>query len=187
MKLGGYSLKKLEGMFEGLLWNSRLVVIAAVVASLLTSIGVFYVATVDAYYMLSHLAEYASPALGVEARSDLRASLITHVVEIVDGYLLATVLLIFSLGLYELFISKIEAAEGGEISSKVLVINSLDDLKARLSKVILMILIVKFFEHAISMNFDNPMQLLYLAGGIALIGLALYLSHASEAGHGKTT
>ena len=56
MKLGGYSLKKLEGMFEGLLWNSCLVVIAAVVASLLTSIGVFYVATVEACYMLSHLA-----------------------------------------------------------------------------------------------------------------------------------
>ena len=38
-----------------------------------------------------------------------------------------------------------------------------------------------------SMNFNNPMQLLYLAGGIALIGLALYLSHAGEVGHGKTT
>jgi len=180
-------VKKLELMFERMLWNSRLVVIAAVIASLLTGIGVFYVATVDAYYMLSHLAEYASPALDATARSDLRASLITHVVEIVDGYLLATVMLIFSLGLYELFISKIDEAEGGELASKVLVINSLDDLKARLSKVILMILIVKFFEHAISMSFDNPMQLLYLAGGIALIGLALYLSHASEAGHGKTT
>ena len=178
-------MKRAEGIFESLLWNSRLVVIAAVIASLVTCIGVFYVATVDAYYFISHLVEYASPALDVEARSVLRASLITHVVEIVDGYLLATVLLIFSLGLYELFISKIDAAEGGEISSKVLVINSLDDLKASLSKVILMILIVKFFEHATGMTFNNPMQLLYLAGGIALIGLAMYLSHAGEAGHSK--
>jgi hypothetical protein len=37
------------------------------------------------------------------------------------------------------------------------------------------------------MTFDNPMQLLYLAAGIALIGLALYLSHVGEAGHRKTT
>jgi uncharacterized membrane protein YqhA len=59
-------------------------------------------------------------------------------------------------------------------------INSLDDLKARLAKVILMILIVKFFEHAISLSFDTPVSLLYLAGGIALLGLALYLSHAAE-------
>ena len=116
------------------------------------------------------------------ARSTLRSTTITHVVEIIDGYLLAAVLLIFSLGLYELFISKIDQAEGSETSSNVLLINNLDDLKGRLAKVILMILIVKFFENAISMHFASAMDLLALAGGIALIGLALYLSHAGEHG-----
>lgn len=173
-------MKVIEKLFEELLWDSRFVVIFAVIASLLTSLAVFYMATVDAYYMLSHLLEYASPALDTAARSALRSSTITHVVEIVDGYLLATVLLIFALGLYELFISKIDMAEGTETSSNVLLINSLDDLKGRLAKVILMILIVKFFEHAIGLNFASAMELLYLAGGIALIGLALYLSHAAE-------
>jgi uncharacterized membrane protein YqhA len=61
-----------------------------------------------------------------------------------------------------------------------LVISSLDDLKNRLAKVILMILIVKFFEHAIGLTYKHALELLYLAGGIALIGLALYLTHASE-------
>lgn len=173
-------MKVIEKLFEELLWDSRFVVIFAVIASLLTSLAVFYMATVDAYYMLSHLLEYASPSLDTAARSALRSSTITHVVEIVDGYLLATVLLIFALGLYELFISKIDMAEGTETSSNVLLINSLDDLKGRLAKVILMILIVKFFEHAIGLNFASAMELLYLAGGIALIGLALYLSHAAE-------
>jgi len=173
-------MKQLEKLFEGILWDSRFAVIFAVIASLLTAMAVFYMATVDAYYMLSHLLEYASPSLDVAARSALRSETITHVVEIVDGYLLATVLLIFALGLYELFISKIDLAEGSETSSNVLLINSLDDLKARLAKVILMILIVKFFEHAIGLSFETPMDLLYLSGGIALIGLALYLSHAAE-------
>lgn len=173
-------MKKVERIFETLLWDSRFVVIFAVIASLLSALAMFFMATIDAWYMLSHLADYISPALDTEARYALRSATITHVVEIVDGYLLATVLLIFSLGLYELFISKIDMAEGSETSSNVLLINSLDDLKGRLAKVILMILIVKFFEHAISMNFDSPVSLLYLAGGIALLGLALYLSHASE-------
>lgn len=173
----------IESIFEKSLWHSRFIVIAAVIASLFTSFAMFYIATVDAFYMLSHLLEYASPALSVEARSTLRSETVTHVVEIVDGYLLATVLLIFALGLYELFISKIEAA-GGEVSGNVLVIHSLDDLKNRLAKVILMILIVKFFEHAIGMHYDSPMSLLFLAGGIALIGLALYLTHASEGAKG---
>ncbi|MDH5544855.1 MAG: YqhA family protein [Gammaproteobacteria bacterium] len=169
-------------MFEKALWRSRFVVLAAVVASLLTSFAMFYIATVDAFYMMAHLLEYASPDLTLEQRNHLRSSTVTHVVEIVDGYLLATVLLIFALGLYELFISKIDSAEEEDekVSGNVLVIESLDDLKNRLAKVILMILVVKFFEHAIGMNYDSPISLLYLAGGIALIGLALYLTHASE-------
>ena len=167
-------------MFEKVLWESRFVVLTAVIASLLSSFAMFFMATVDAVYMLLHLLEYASPDLAVDVRNQLRSETVTHVVEIVDGYLLATVLLIFALGLYELFISKIDSAEGETVSGNVLVIHSLDDLKSRLAKVILMILVVKFFEHVSVMHYDTPLSLLYLAGGIALVGLALYLTHASE-------
>ena len=93
----------------------------------------------------------------------MRATTIAHVVGILDGYLLATVLLIFALGLYELFVSKIDEAERSEMGSRVLFIKSLDDLKARLGKVVLMILIVKFFEHALGMHFDRPLDMLYFA------------------------
>ncbi len=61
-------------------------------------------------------------------------------------------------------------------------IESLDDLKNRLAKVILMILIVTFFEQVLKMKFETPQSLIYLSGGIALIGLALYLTHQRE-GH----
>jgi len=178
-------MKALERIFESILWDSRLIVIVAVITSLITSLAMFYIATADAYFMVSHLGEYVSSDLTQEARTALRSTTVTHVVEIVDGYLLATILLIFSLGLYELFIGKIEKAEQSATSSSVLLIESLDDLKSRLAKVILMILIVKFFEHAIAMKFVVAIDLLYLAGGIALIGLALYLSHAADAKHGS--
>ncbi|PHS70342.1 MAG: hypothetical protein COB23_04300 [Methylophaga sp.] len=169
----------IEKLFESMLWNSRFVVVVAVLASLFTAFAMFYMATVDAYYLISHLGEYLSPDLTGEARKDFRAGTVTHVVEVIDGYLLATVLLMFALGLYELFVSKIEQAESSETPS-VLAIHSLDDLKTRLGRVILMILIVNFFEHAINMEFHSPLDLLALAGGIALIGLTLYLSHAEE-------
>jgi len=171
-------MKKIERAFEGFLWNSRFVVLSGVIASLAAAFAMFFMATVDAFYMISHLVDYASPALSADARAELRGDTVTHVVEIVDGYLLATVLLIFALGLYELFISNIDQAEGEETSSSVLMITSLDDLKSRLAKVILMILIVKFFEYAVDIKFETPLDLLYLAGGIALIGVAIYLSHA---------
>jgi uncharacterized membrane protein YqhA len=174
---------RLESAFEGFLWRSRFVVLFAVIASLFTSLTMFYIATVDAYYMATHLIGYASPDMDTPTRAAMRAETITHVVEIIDGYLLAAVLLIFALGLYELFISRIDVISNEDehgTASNVLIINSLDDLKARLAKVILMILIVRFFENAISMKFADPLDLLYLAAGIALIGLALYLSHEGE-------
>lgn len=172
-------MKSIERIFESFLWNSRFIVLLAVIACLAAAFGIFYMATIDAWTMLMHLSHYVS--LDESARLDARASAITHVVEIIDGYLLATVLLIFSLGLYELFISKIEQAENSENASKVLLINSLDDLKSRLAKVILMILIVRFFELALEVHsFKTGLDMVYFSGSVALIGLALYLSHASE-------
>lgn len=171
-----------EKLFEGSLWNSRFVIIAAVVGSLLAGFAIFYMATVDVVFLFQHALHYADAELTDEARKLLHDKTVSHIVEVVDGYLLATVMLIFSLGLYELFISDIDQAHGSKASSKILVINSLDDLKSRLAKVILMILIVTLFEEAINMQLNTPLDLVYLGASIALIALALYFSHAAEAG-----
>ncbi|TQV65489.1 MAG: YqhA family protein [Halothiobacillaceae bacterium] len=173
-------MKMIEQFFEKLLWDLRLVVIVAVIVSAILSLAMFYVAAVDAYNTVAHLLHYADPALDTAQKVALRNQTVTHVVEVLDGFLLATILLIFALGLYELFISKIDAAHGAEGASNVLIINNLDDLKNRLAKVILLILVVKFFEYGINMSFKTPMDLLTFAGGIALIGLSLFLSHKAE-------
>lgn len=175
-------MKFLEWLFEGSLWNSRFVILTAVVGSLFAGFAIFYMATVDVVYLVIHTLHYADPDMAVEARKALHDSTVTHIVEVVDGYLLATVMMIFSLGLYELFISDIDQAHGSKASSKILVISSLDDLKSRLAKVIIMILIVTLFEQALNMKLTAPIDLLYLGGSIALIALALYLTHSAEHG-----
>ncbi len=175
-------MKYVENLFEGSLWSSRFVILLAVLGSLFAGFAVFYVATVDVFGLVQHAMHYASSDLSEEARKALHDSTVSHVVEVVDGYLLGTVMLIFSLGLYELFISDIDQAHGTKASSKILVINNLDDLKSRLAKVILMIMIVTLFEESLNMKMSAPIDLLYLGGSIALIGLALYLSHAADAG-----
>jgi len=182
-------MKFFESLFEGSLWNSRFVIMFAVVGSLFAGFAIFYLATVDVFYLVQHALHYASPDLTDEARKALHDSTVSHIVEVVDGYLLGTVMLIFSLGLYELFISDIDQAHGTKASSKILVINNLDDLKSRLAKVILMIMIVTLFEESLNMKLTAPIDLLYLGGSIALVGLALYLSHAAEGagkGHGDS-
>ncbi|HYR05507.1 MAG TPA: YqhA family protein, partial [Gallionella sp.] len=176
-----------EKLFEGALWNSRFIILTAVVGSLLAGITIFYMATVDVLNLFSHALHYADASLTVEARKALHDSTVSHIVEVVDGYLLATVMLIFSLGLYELFISDIDQAHGSKSSSKILVINNLDDLKSRLAKVILMIMIVTLFENALNMHLSAPLDLVYLGASIALIALALYFTHASESSAGGHT
>jgi uncharacterized membrane protein YqhA len=176
----------LEKLFEGALWNSRFMVLTAVVGSLLAGIAIFYMATVDVVNLFSHALHYADSSLTVEARKALHDATVSHIVEVVDGYLLATVMMIFSLGMYELFISDIDQAHGSKASSKILVINSLDDLKSRLAKVILMIMIVTLFEEALNMHLESPLDLVYLGAAIALISIALYFTHAADpvAAHG---
>lgn len=49
-----------------------------------------------------------------------------------------------------------------------------------------MILIVTLFEEALKMNLTTTLDLLYLGGAIALVGVALYFSHKSET-HGTET
>ncbi|TNC96943.1 MAG: hypothetical protein FD121_915 [Gallionellaceae bacterium] len=175
-------MKYFESLFEGALWNSRFVILAAVIGSLLAGFAIFYMATVDVVNLFQHSLHYADSSLTEEARKALHDSIVSHIVEVVDGYLLATVMLIFSLGLYELFISDIDQAHGSKAASKILVINNLDDLKSKLAKVILMIMIVTLFEEAITMHMTTPLDLVYFGAAIALIALALYLTHAAD-GH----
>jgi uncharacterized membrane protein YqhA len=171
---------KLERFFERGLWSSRFIVVVAVVASMAAAVAMFFITTVDIWYAIAHVLGYANPDLTAAGRKVIHDQTITHVVEAVDGYLLATVMLIFGLGLYELFVSDIDEARGSHVSSKILVIENLDDLKTRLAKVILMILIVSLFEHALKMEVNAPQDLVYFGAAIALIGLSLYLTHVAE-------
>lgn len=173
----------IERIFEKLLWNTRFIVVIAVVACVFASIAMFVVATIDVVRLPHTVLEYMSPALAGDDRRHLYNRTVADVAGIIDAYLFATILLIFALGLYELFVSKIEAAENSEFAERILLVRSLDDLKDRLAKVIFLILIVKYFEYALEQTIHAPLDLLMLAAGIALIALAIYLTRAGKAGH----
>ncbi|MCV6607253.1 MAG: YqhA family protein, partial [Campylobacterales bacterium] len=85
----------------------------------------------------------------------------------------AVVLLIFSFGLYELFISDIDEAKNSS-SSSILSIQSLDQLKDKIAKVIVMVLVVSFFQRVLHMEFATPLEMLYFAGSILILSLGLY-------------
>jgi uncharacterized membrane protein YqhA len=89
------------------------------------------------------------------ARQSPLEEALPRLVGAVDLGLLAAVFLIFGLGLFELFIQK-------------------------LGQVIVMILVVKFFEKALAFKPKEALDFLLFAGGVALLAGALWLTKAKE-------
>ena len=168
----------LESVFEGTLWRSRLISILAVIFGMVGSVALFFVASYDIVMITKKTFLFFFSDYHPDNFHEL---LIGKIIGAVDLYLIAVVLLIFSFGIYELFVSEIDDAEKSEVGNKILSINSLDELKDKLGKVVIMVLIVGFFKRVINMNFETPMQMLYLSGSILMLALALYFMHKGSA------
>jgi len=160
----------LERLFEGAIWNSRFIVLLAVVFGLLGAIILFIVASMDIW----NVAVYTFDTIVTHAHPDkFHEDIVAGIIGAVDLYLIAVVMFIFSFGLYELFISDIEAAEGKN-GSKLLAIHSLDQLKDKIAKVIVMVLVVSFFQRVLHTNFSTPLEMLYFALSIAALAAGLF-------------
>ena len=98
------------------------------------------------------------------------------IISSIDLFLIGIVLLIFGFGVYELFISEIDFAKG-KFSESTLKISSLDQLKNKIIKVIIIVLIVKFFEKVLKLtpNFTTPEDVLFFSVSILSICLGYYL------------
>lgn len=143
---------------------TRYLVIIPVIASLL---GAFFltlygaVATViDAAYTVEQILK--GDDKGIKAVA-------VQFIELVDVFLLSTVLYIIGVGLYELFIGKLDMPDW-------LVISDLDDLKVKLISVVVTVLSVLFLGQVVS--WDGQTNLLVPGAGIALViaALTLFLS-----------
>lgn len=160
-------MKSLEKGMWSLRWVMLLTVIAIMAGALLL-VG-FVV------YDFIHLADVAiNKGLGLDARVELLLILI----EIIDQALMAGLMLMFGFGIYEIFISKIEVGgEGDEKHPKLLIIDSIDQLKRKLGSMVIMMLIVKFLSLSTEMIIEEPSDLLMYATSVALLGLALFLTN----------
>lgn len=89
---------------------------------------------------------------------------IIELIPVMDIFLIATALLIFALGMYELFIGKLDLPEW-------LVIQDLHDLKSKLGSVIILVMAVAFLENLV--HWKNGLETLMFAGAIALVSAAI--------------
>lgn len=165
---------KIERWFEQALWNFRFIILVAVIALLAGSLAAFYLGAVSIWEAIHEALQAQAAHTSLETNK-----VIVYLISSIDEFLLGIIMIIISLGIYELFISKLDVIEGDEDYPypKWLTFHSLEELKAVLTKVIVIILMVYFFKSVVMMEFDTPLSVMYLAIGILLIALANYLSH----------
>lgn len=159
--------------FEYTLYFTRFLTLLAVFGSLFAAIALFIkgsVIVVDG--MIEFVTHITSPEY---------EHLLEMFVSSVDVFLFAMVLIIFGVGIYELFISKIDPVEKKADNRPTwMQVSNVDDLKASLGKVILMVLIVTFFKYSIEVEYGNVNDLLKLGVGIILIAGALFITNKSH-------
>ena len=163
----------LEKIFENTLWNGRLFILLAVIFGMVGAIALFIIASVDIWDMATYVFNtYYNHA----HQPRFHEEVVGKIIGAVDLYLIAVVMLIFSFGLYELFISELDPAKGVG-NSQILEIHSLDQLKDKLAKVIVMVLIVSFFKRVLHTEYNGALEMLYFSVSIFALSFALYFLH----------
>ena len=162
-----------EKIFESALWSSRFITLSAVIFSILAAFALFFVASADLYQVLITTYQYFFAGIHPD---NFHEDIVANIIGAIDLYLIAVVLLIFGFGIYELFISDIDVAKdsGGD---KILYVSSLDELKDKIGKVIVMVLVVSFFQRVLHAEYKGALEMLYLSFSILALSLGLYFLH----------
>ena len=145
-------------MLHRILARSRYLMLIAVFGSFAASVTLLIYGALETLITIGNTAT-------VPVSSQNSKQLILSCIEVVDLFLLATVFYITALGLYELFIDD-------RIKVPIwLEIHTIDDLKTKLTSVIVVVLSVMFLSEVVRWN--GGTNILPLGAGIALVIAAL--------------
>ena len=158
------------------LYSSRYLALVAVICSFAAAILMFIMGAVKTFKAASHYftgLPAPAPALEGIGKADMTTKFL---VQSVDAFLFALVLLIFALGTYNLFVKPLPRAE--RRGSFWLSIRSIGHLKSSLAELIIIILFVKFLELVLidvqALSWEAlilPVSIGLLAGAMKLLDL----------------
>lgn len=162
--------ERVERHVERALWNSRFLVMLAVIPSLLGAVVLFIIGTLDILKVMRDAVVYYT----VGSEVDIHDTVVTDIIIAIDIYLIAIVLLIFALGVYRLFVSQIDQSEQ-RIPSHPFNVNSFDELKNKIARVVILAVIIEFFRAVVNIRFETPLDAIYLALSALALAAALFL------------
>ena len=160
----------MSSRLEKLLWNIRYVTLLAVILSIISSI---YLMMLGSWEIIEAII-FFNPL--IDSSITENNEVLFKIISSIDLFIIAIVLLIFGFGIYELFVSEIDFTNS-KFKDSTLIIRDLDQLKNKITKVIIIVLIVKFFEKILkySESFTSTTDILYFGLSILSICIGYYI------------
>lgn len=136
--------------------STKYIILIGVVGLLIASVAAFFVSAAETFNLIWHIVtHFADPELQVEE---------VYFIKLVDGFLVATGLLIFGLGLYEIFIHPLDVPNA-------LKFTTIGQLKASLANIIILTLAVSFLTFV--QEGEDAQSILLKGAGTAVVILGL--------------
>ena len=174
-RIGKPKKLSIENLWESFLWGTRFLVIIAIIAGLVGSLMLF---VLGAWEIGEGVQVFIAMIGG--SHDDLAGThILSAVIGSIDTFLIAVVVLLFCFGIYELFISDIEPAKGSETEG-ILHIPNLEALKDKIASVIIMALVVKFFQIVLTIQVQSITEIMLYAASVALLSLAILLLQTGQ-------
>lgn len=156
----------LDRHFEPPFFKLRLFLLFPVLVSFLGSLVMFFVGgynTYKALYALLFKVEFGG------------APVILPIIKALDAFLIGIILVIFSFGVYDFFISNLDPASHAGVRPDWFKFESTGELKNKLIELVLVILAIQFFEQMVANveTFDRPVMYLIIPGGAAILAISL--------------
>lgn len=137
-----------------LLERSRYLALIGVVSLLVAALAAFIWGTIKT----------VNVAILIIQTAGKDSAITVELIQAVDGFLIATAILIFAVSLYELFIGKLDLPEW-------MLASNLYELKVKLSSMIVLVMAVKFLEGLLESK--DPMSILQTGAAISLMSAVL--------------
>jgi len=162
-----------ERVIQRFFWETRLFSIFAVFAGLVAAISMVFIGIFDVLACVDRVFDMWGKLENFEL---LKFTAINHLFNALISFLIATAFFIFSLGIYQLFISKFHFVENNKDFAKGLIIVDFDQFKSKLAKIFITVLVILFSQLAINFQYNRMIDLFFLALGIFLVAGSVFFT-----------
>jgi uncharacterized membrane protein YqhA len=152
--------------FEPPFFKLRFVLIAPILISMVGAIMMFAVGASQTYKAATSIllyADFSNPGVTLP------------IIKALDAFLIGIILVIFSFGIYDFFVSILEPAEHAGLRPDWFKFESTGELKTKMVELVLVILAILFFEQIIANvdDFEDPVLYLIIPVGASILAISI--------------